>query len=114
VPRDLYEAATIDGAGRIRRYFNVTIPMISPTLFYVLVMGVIGSLQTFTVAFFIDHPRRAGTFINVYIYQEAFENRNMGYAAALGWFMLVVILLFTLLVFKSSPAWVHYEGEKAN
>ena len=113
VPRDLYEAATIDGAGRIRKYFNVTIPMISPTLFYVLVMGVIGSLQTFTVAFFIDHPRRAGTFINVYIYQEAFENRNMGYAAALGWVMLIVILLFTLLVFKSSPAWVHYEGEKA-
>lgn len=113
VPKDLYEAATLDGAGRIRRYLNVTIPMISPTLFYVLVMGVIGSLQTFTVAFFIDHPRRAGTFINVYIYQEAFENRNMGYAAALGWVMLVVILLFTLLVFKSSPAWVHYEGEKA-
>jgi len=113
VPKDLYEAATLDGAGRIRKYLNVTIPMLSPTLFYVLVMGVIGSLQTFTVAFFIDHPRRAGTFINVYIYQEAFENRNMGYAAALGWVMLVVILLFTLLVFKSSPAWVHYEGEKA-
>ncbi len=113
VPKDLYEAATLDGAGRIRKYLNVTIPMISPTLFYVLVMGVIGSLQTFTVAFFIDHPRRAGTFINVYIYQEAFENRNMGYAAALGWVMLVVVLLFTLLVFKSSPAWVHYEGDKA-
>ena len=113
IPKDLYEAATLDGAGRLRKYLNVTIPMLSPTLFYVLIMGVIGSLQTFTVAFFIDHPRRAGTFMNVYIYQEAFEHRKMGYASALGWSMLLIILLFTLLVFKSSPAWVHYEGERA-
>ena len=56
IPKDLYEAATLDGAGRIRKYLNVTIPMLSPTLFYVLIMGMIGSLQTFTVAFFIDHP----------------------------------------------------------
>jgi multiple sugar transport system permease protein len=113
IPKDLYEAATLDGAGRIRKYLNVTIPMLSPTLFYVLIMGVIGSLQAFTVAFFMDHPRRAGTFMNVYIYQEAFTQRKMGYASALGWVMLLIILLFTLLVFKSSPAWVHYEGEKA-
>jgi multiple sugar transport system permease protein len=113
IPRDLYEAATIDGAGRLRKYFNVTIPLLSPTLFYVLIMGVIGSLQTFTVAFFIDSPRRAGTFMNVYIYREAFQFNRMGYASALGWIMLLIILLFTLLVFKSSPAWVYYEGEKA-
>lgn len=113
IPRDLYEAATIDGAGRIRKYLNVTIPMLSPTLFYVLIMGVIGSLQTFTVAFFIETPRRAGTFMNVYIYREAFQFNRFGYASALGWIMLLMILLFTLLVFKSSPAWVHYEGEKA-
>jgi multiple sugar transport system permease protein len=113
IPRDLYEAATIDGAGRLRKYFNVTIPMLSPTLFYVLIMGVIGSLQTFTVAFFIESPRRAGTFMNVYIYREAFQFNRMGYASALGWVMLLIILLFTLLVFKSSPAWVYYEGEKA-
>ena len=61
IPRDLYEAATLDGAGRVRRYLTVTIPMLSPTLFYVLIMGIIGSLQTFTVAFFINQPRRAGT-----------------------------------------------------
>jgi multiple sugar transport system permease protein len=113
IPRDLYEAATIDGAGRLRKYFNVTIPMLSPTIFYVLIMGVIGSLQTFTVAFFIESPRRAGTFVNVYIYREAFQFNRMGYASALGWVMLLIILLFTLLVFKSSPAWVYYEGEKA-
>ena len=113
VPRDLYDAATVDGAGRIRKYLNVTIPMLSSTLFYVLITSVIGSLQTFTQAFFIDHSRRAGTFMNVYIYQQAFEQTKMGYASALGWVMVVVILLFTLLVFKSSPAWVYYEGEKA-
>ncbi len=113
VPRDLYEAATVDGAGRVRQFFNVTIPMISPTLFYVLIMGVIASLQTFTVAFFIETPRRAGTFMNVFIYREAFEFNRFGYASALGWVTLLIILCFTLLVFKSSPAWVHYEGDKA-
>jgi multiple sugar transport system permease protein len=113
IPRDLYDAAKVDGAGRLSTYFNVTVPMLSPTLFYVLIIGVIGSLQTFTQAFFIQHTTRAGTFMNVYIYQEAFQRNHMGYAAALGWIMLIIILLFTLLVFKSSPAWVHYEGERA-
>jgi multiple sugar transport system permease protein len=113
IPRDLYDAAKIDGAGRLSTYVNVTIPMLSSTLFYVLIIGIIGSLQTFTQAFFIKHTSRAGTFMNVYIYQEAFERNHMGYAAALGWIMLLIILLFTLLVFRSSPAWVYYEGERA-
>lgn len=113
IPRDLYDAAKIDGAGRLSTYFNVTIPMLSSTLFYVLIIGIIGSLQTFTQAFFIQHTSRAGTFMSVYIYQEAFERNKMGYAAALGWIMLIIILLFTLLVFRSSPAWVYYEGERA-
>lgn len=113
IPRDLYDAAKIDGAGRLSTYVNVTIPMLSSTLFYVLIIGIIGSLQTFTQAFFIQHTSRAGTFMSVYIYQEAFERNKMGYAAALGWIMLVIILLFTLLVFRSSPAWVYYEGERA-
>lgn len=113
IPKDLYDAAKIDGAGRWSTYWNVTIPMLSGTLFYVLIMGIIGSLQTFTQAFFIQHTSRAGTFMNVYIYQEAFERNNMGYAAALGWVMLIIILLFTLLVFRSSSAWVYYEGERA-
>lgn len=113
IPKDLYDAAKIDGAGRWSTYRNVTIPMLSGTLFYVLIIGIIGSLQTFTQAFFIQHTARAGTFMNVYIYQEAFERNNMGYASALGWIMLIIILLFTLLVFKSSSAWVYYEGERA-
>ncbi|HEY8445966.1 MAG TPA: sugar ABC transporter permease [Thermomicrobiales bacterium] len=114
IPRDLYEAAILDGAGRVKRYLTITLPMLSPSLFYVLIMGIIGSFQAFTVAFFVDHSRRVGTFINVYIYEQAFGRLNgMGYAAALGWVALVIILLFTLLVFKSSPAWVYYEGERA-
>jgi multiple sugar transport system permease protein len=113
IPRDLYDAAKVDGAGRWSTYWNVTIPMLSGTLFYVLIIGIIGSLQTFTQAFFIQHTARAGTFMNVYIYQEAFERNNMGYASALGWIMLIIILLFTLLVFRSSSAWVYYEGERA-
>lgn len=112
IPKDLYDAAKIDGAGRVSAYRNVTLPMLSGTLFYVLIMGVIGSLQTFTQAFFVQHTSRAGTFMNVYIYQQAFERNRMGYAAALGWIMLIIILLFTLLVFRSSAAWVYYEGEK--
>lgn len=112
IPRDLYDAAKIDGAGRVSSYRNVTIPMLSGTLFYVLIMGIIGSLQTFTQAFFVQHTQRAGTFMNVYIYQQAFERNKMGYAAALGWLMLVIILLFTLLVFRSSAMWVYYEGER--
>jgi multiple sugar transport system permease protein len=113
IPKDLYDAAKVDGAGRWSTYRNVTIPMLSGTLFYVLIIGIIGSLQTFTQAFFIQHTSRAGTFMNVYIYQEAFERNNMGYASALGWIMLIIILLFTLLVFRSSSAWVYYEGERA-
>ena len=113
IPRDLYDAATVDGAGRVRKYLNVTIPMLSSTMFYVLITSIIASLQTFTQAFFIDQPRRAGTFMNVYVYEQAFEQSKMGYASALGWLMVVVILLFTLLVFRSSAAWVYYEGEKA-
>ena len=113
VPKDLYEAAEIDGAGRFARYFKITIPMLSATLFYILIMGIIGSLQTFTVAFFIETPRSAGVFLNVYLYQQAFTQFKMGYASALGWVMLVIILVFTLLVFRSSPAWVYYEDERS-
>lgn len=112
IPKDLFDAAKIDGAGRLSTYFNVTIPMLSGTIFYVLIMGIIGSLQTFAQAFFVQHTARAGTFMNVYIYEQAFERNKMGYAAALGWIMLIIILFFTLLVFKSSAAWVYYEGEK--
>jgi multiple sugar transport system permease protein len=112
IPQHLYEAADIDGAGTVQKFRFVTIPMLSSTLFYTLVTGVIGSLQIFTQAFFIPTPRRAGIFMNVLIYQEAFSFRNMGYASALAWVLLVVIFILTALVFRSSAAWLHYEGAK--
>lgn len=112
IPRHLYEAADIDGAGTLQKFGFVTIPMLSATLFYTLITGIIGSLQLFTQAFFIITPRSAGTFISVLIYQEAFSFRNMGYAAALAWFLLLIILVLTVVVFRSSSAWVYYEGAK--
>lgn len=108
----LYEAARIDGAGSWTQFRHVTLPMLSPTLFYTLVMGVIGAMQVFTQPMFINAPRQAGVFINVYIYEQAFSRFRMGYASSLGWWLLVVILVLTLLVFKSSAAWVYYEGER--
>ncbi len=112
IPRELYEVAEIDGASAWRKFFNVTLPMLSPTIFYNLVTGIIGSLQIFTQAFFIPVPRASGTFLNVKIYQEAFSFGRFGYASALAWFLLVVILILTLLVFRSSALWVYYEAER--
>ena len=112
IPKHLYEAADIDGANGWQKFLNITIPMLSSTMFYTLVTGVIGSLQIFTQAFFIETPRRAGSFINVLIYTEAFSFRHMGYASALAWVLLLIILVLTILIFRSSALWVFYEGEK--
>ncbi len=111
IPADLYEAATIDGAGGFGQFRNVTIPMLTPTLFYVLVTSLIGAMQIFTVALFIQTPRSAGIFLNVYIWQQAFGSQKMGYASALAWILLVITLALTLLVFRSQSAWVFYESE---
>jgi multiple sugar transport system permease protein len=112
IPKHLYEAADIDGANGWQKFLYVTIPMLSSTMFYTLVTGVIGSLQIFTQAFFITTPRRAGSFFNVLIYTEAFNFRRMGYASALAWVLLLIILVLTVLIFRSSALWVYYEGEK--
>jgi multiple sugar transport system permease protein len=112
IPRQLYEVAELDGANGWQKFWNVTLPMLSSTMFYNVVTGIIGALQIFTVAFFINIPQRAGTFFNVRIYQEAFSFRHMGYASAMAWFLLVIILLLTLFVFRSSALWVFYAGEK--
>ena len=111
IPRELYEAATIDGAGPVGQFRHVTIPMLTPTLFYVLVTSMIGALQFFTAALFIQTPRSAGIFLNVYIWQQAFQSQKMGYASALAWILLIITLALTLLVFRSSALWVYYESE---
>ena len=110
IPKDLYEAASIDGAGEWAKFRHVTIPMLSPALFYNLVTGLIGALQVFEAAAFIPIPASVGTFLNWQIYQEAFTLRNMGMASAMAWIMLLMILALTAMVFRSSAAWVFYQG----
>jgi multiple sugar transport system permease protein len=112
IPKDLYEAAELDGAGRWAKFWNVTIPMLSPALFYNLVVSTIGALQVFEVAAFIQTPDSVGTFLNWLIYREAFDFRNMGLASAMAWLMLVIILILTALIFRSSSAWVFYQGAR--
>jgi multiple sugar transport system permease protein len=112
IPKELYEAVDIDGGGEWAKFFHVTIPMLSPALFYNLVTSLIGALQAFEVAAFIPTPSDAGTFLNWQIFQEAFTLRDMGMASAMAWVMLVVIALLTALVFRSSQAWVFYQGAR--
>ena len=111
VPRELYDAAIVDGANLFGQFRHVTLPQVTPTLFYVLVTSMIAALQFFTQALFIQTPREAGTFLQVYIWQQAFQSQKMGYASALSWILLVLTLVLTLLVFRSQALWVYYEGE---
>ena len=122
IPQHLYEAAQLDGAGRLARFTNITIPMLSPTLFFNLVMAVIGSFQTFDSAFVIS-TARAGTlggplkstlFYMIYTYDQFFAKQKVGYGSALGWILFVIILVLTLITLRSSALWVHYESEKGN
>jgi len=112
ISQDLYEAADIDGAGNWAKFRNVTIPMLSPALFYNLVTATIGALQVFEIAAFIETPAEIGTFMNWLFYQQAFGQRNMGMASAMAWILLLIILALTALVFRSSQAWVFYQGER--
>lgn len=114
IPQELYEAAEIDGAGRWQQFRSVTIPLISHVTFFNLVLGIIGALQVFTDAFVITRggPNHATLFLSVYLYQHGFLYLNMGYAAAIAWFMFIIVLVLTLMVFRSSPLWVYYESER--
>ena len=111
VPDSLYEAAELDGAGRWKKFVYVTIPQISPALFFNLVMGVIGSFQVFTQAFLMTQggPNKATLFYVLYLYNKAFTDFEIGYASALSWILFVIIMVFTLLIFRSSKVWVYYE-----
>jgi multiple sugar transport system permease protein len=116
IPMHLYEAVALDGGGAWAKFRHVTIPMLSPTLFYTLVLGVIAAVKTFEPGIFIRlNSTLTGTFLQVLVWSNAFAggNSRMGYASALGWIMLVIILILTVLVFRSSALWVYYEGEKS-
>ena len=114
IPGVFYEAATIDGAGRVSRFWHITLPLLSPTIFFNLVMGVIGSFQVFTQGFIMTGggPKNATRFYVLYTYQNGFEYFKMGYASALAWVLFVIVLIFTALIVRSSAAWVFYESQK--
>lgn len=113
IPQELYEAADVDGANKLTQFFNVTLPMLTPVIFFNLVMQMIGGFMTFTQAFLITNggPLDGTLFYAVYLYQVAFEFLRMGYASAMAWILLVIIGIVTLILFKSQKYWVHYSGE---
>ena len=113
IPETFYEAAKIDGANSRQLFRFITVPMMTPTLFFGLVMGLIGAFQYFTEAFILTQggPLFATYFYSLMVYERAFRFTQMGMATAMAWFLLVVVLALTLLVFRSSPLWVFYETE---
>ena len=115
VPDQLYEAADIDGAGRFGKFRHVTVPQLTPTIFFNLVMGIIGSFQVFNEAYVMTEggPDNSTLFFVLYLYRQAFEQFNLGYASALAWILFVIILAFTMVIIRSSRAWVYYEGDAA-
>lgn len=121
IPRELYEAADLDGAPRWRRLWHITFPLISPAIFFNLVMNMIGSFQVFTQAFVMTAsasegqeggPNHSTLFFVLYLYKKAFQEFKMGYASALAWVLFVIILIFTLVQFGLSKRWVYYETGK--
>jgi multiple sugar transport system permease protein len=112
VPQELYDAADIDGAGAIQKFRHVTVPMISPTIFFNLVLGVIAALKVFTVAFIATGggPAFSTWFIALHIWSQAFKYLEMGYASALAWIFTLILLVLTVVQFRLSRLWVHYEG----
>jgi multiple sugar transport system permease protein len=115
VPQELYDAAEIDGAGRWTQFRYVTLPMITPVIFFNLVLGIINSFQAFTSAYIISGgtggPADSTLFYTLYLYQEGFTNFHMGYASAMAWVLLIVIAIFTALNFALSRRWVFYGDE---
>ena len=113
IPTELYEAVEIDGGGGWAKFLNITIPMISSVIFFNLVTGVIWAFQEFTRVYVMTSggPSNATLFYGLYLYRNAFKYFEMGYASALAWVLLVVILGLTLIVFKSAKWWVYYENQ---
>ena len=113
IPVSYHEAAIVDGAGPVRRFFSITLPMLTPILFFNLINQVIGAFQAFNSSYLITQGKPLNTtlYYGVHLYNKAFNHYEMGYGCAMAWFMLLVIAFFTALIFRSSSAWVYYESE---
>jgi multiple sugar transport system permease protein len=116
IPTELYDAAHVDGANSWRRLRHVTVPMLTPTIFFNLILSIIGSYQVFTTAYVMTEggPGSATLMLVLLLYRVAFEQFKFGYASAIAWLLFGIILLFTLLVIRSSTFWVYYAGEERN
>jgi len=113
IPNYLYEAATLDGATPLQKLSKVTLPMLTPVIFFNLVMGIIGSFQYFTQAYVMTPnggPDDSTLFYSLYLYQRAWKYLDMGYASAMAWMLFLVIVVLTALVFQTQKRWVHYGG----
>jgi multiple sugar transport system permease protein len=113
VPRELYEAAEIDGATQLRKIWHVTLPCISPVIFFNLIMAIIGVLQIFSTPFIMTGggPARSTYFFTMYLYDNAFSFLKMGYASAMAWVQLLIVLALTGIAAWTSKHWVHYQGK---
>jgi len=117
VAQDLYDSAVVDGANAWQRFWRITVPMISPVIFFVLIINTIESLQSFTeayTAFFgsgnTTYGNDAALFYSIYLFQQAFQFLHMGYAAALAWALFAIVLVFTIVQFRVANRWVYYES----
>jgi multiple sugar transport system permease protein len=112
IPIHLYEAAVLDGASGSQRMRKITLPMLTPVIFFNLVMGVIGSFQYFTQAYVMTQggPEESTTFYALYLFQRAWKYLDMGYASAMAWVLFVIVVVLTALIFRTQKRWVHYGG----
>jgi len=115
IPRQLYEAAEIDGAGITQKFWYVTLPMLTPVIFFNLIMSLVWSFQIFTQVYVMTQgsggPADSTLVLVLLIYREAFQNYHLGKASALAWLLFIIIMIFTLMQFRFAGGWVHYEGE---
>lgn len=115
IPKELYEAAEMDGAGAFHRFRAVTVPLLSPVIFFNLLLGLIGAFQVFASAYIISNgsggPAGMTNFITLYLYKRGFSDGQMGYAAAIAWVLLIVVAIIAFILFRTQRSWVHYSGD---
>jgi multiple sugar transport system permease protein len=112
IPKQYYEAIDVDGGGWYNKLRHITIPMVTPTIFFNTIMTIIGSFQVFNEAYILTEggPNNKSLFYVFYLWRTGFRDTEMGYASALAWILFIIIMFFTFIVFKTSKSWVHYEG----
>lgn len=114
VPTELYEAATIDGAGKWKQFFSITVPLITPVIFYNLITQICQAFQEFNGPYIITAggPRNSTTLISLLVYKYGFSQNEFGMASALAWIMFIIVTIFTIVAFLSQKYWVYYSDDE--